>query len=134
MSIPADRLFITVGEAAELLMLDERTVRRGIEAADLPGFKVGATYRIPWERFRSETGIAVECAEVETRRRRKRLTDETLQLVAEVYRDAHNSGEPPTSAVAEHFHKSHSTAARWVQQARERSFLGKANGTRGGEA
>jgi len=68
------------------------------------------------------------------RRTRTRLTDSMLKDVARVYRSAWESGEAPTWAVAKHFHKSHSTAARWVGLARERGYLGKADSTRGGEA
>jgi hypothetical protein len=68
------------------------------------------------------------------RRTRTRVTDSMLQEVAEVYRLAWESGKPPTLAVRKHFHKSQSTAARWVGMARERGYLGKADGTRGGEA
>lgn len=68
-----------------------------------------------------------------TRRRRARITDDVLKGVAEVYRSAWKSSESPTVAVSEHFHISHSSAARRVGQARERGFLGKSDGTRGGE-
>jgi hypothetical protein len=82
-----------------------------------------------------EVGEAIRLAHgMPVRRTRTRVTDSTLQQVAEVYRRAWGAGEPPTLAVANHFYKSHSTAARWVGLARERGYLGKANGTRGGEA
>jgi len=68
------------------------------------------------------------------RRTRTRLTDSMLKDVARVYRSAWEPGEAPTWAVAKHFHKSHSTAGRWVGLARERGYLGKADSTRGGEA
>jgi excisionase family DNA binding protein len=42
-----DHLFTTVPKVAQLLDLDERTVRRGIERGELPGFRVGSTIRIP---------------------------------------------------------------------------------------
>jgi hypothetical protein len=70
---------------------------------------------------------------VPIRRTRARVTDTTLKDVARVYRRAWESGEAPTRAVEKHFYKSHSTAARWVGMARERGFLGKADGRRGGE-
>lgn len=41
-----------------------------------------------------------------------------FEKVALVYREAHQRGDPPRSAVAKHFKVSHSTAARWVSRAR----------------
>ncbi|MGN6763143.1 MAG: hypothetical protein ACTHJI_17660 [Leifsonia sp.] len=66
-------------------------------------------------------------------RRKDKVTDAVLQEVAEVYRSAVDDGANPTQAVAEHFYKSHSTAARWVMRARQSGHLGLANGRRGGE-
>lgn len=45
------RPFITVREAASLLGCDDRTVRRGVEAGDLPGVKIGARLMIPGPRL-----------------------------------------------------------------------------------
>lgn len=45
------RTVITVTEAARLLELDERTVRRGLENGDLPGVRVGRRWVIPVERL-----------------------------------------------------------------------------------
>jgi excisionase family DNA binding protein len=42
-----DRLFTSVPVVAQLLDLDERTVRRGIERGELPGIRVGSRIRIP---------------------------------------------------------------------------------------
>lgn len=42
-----DRTVITVTEAAELLELDSRTVRRGLENGDLTGVRVGQRWVIP---------------------------------------------------------------------------------------
>lgn len=55
--------------------------------------------------------------------KRTRVTTEHLRKVAQVYRDAHAHGRPPTQAVADEFATSHSTAARWVGLARRREFL-----------
>lgn len=43
------RLFATVTEASAILGYDKqgRSVRRAIEAGDIPGVKAGATWRIP---------------------------------------------------------------------------------------
>ncbi len=67
------------------------------------------------------------------KRRRDRVTPEVLRAAADVYRQAWADGGNPTEAVARHFHKSHSTAARWVGQARKLGILGPADGSRGGE-
>src|SRR5215217_5759933 len=42
-----DRIFTTVPVVAQVLDLDERTVRRGIERGELPGIRVGSSIRIP---------------------------------------------------------------------------------------
>jgi excisionase family DNA binding protein len=42
-----NRLFTTVPVVAQLLDLDERTVRRGIERGELPGIRVGSSIRVP---------------------------------------------------------------------------------------
>ncbi len=66
--------------------------------------------------------------------RRRTVTKDLLRQVAEVYRTALAAGDPPTAAVAEHFTRSHSTAARWVGMARTAGELGPAPGRQAGEA
>lgn len=66
-------------------------------------------------------------------RRRKQLTVAHLHDVASVYRQALEQGDPPTIAVAEHFHVAHSTASKWIRKARDQGELGPARGTRAGE-
>ncbi|HET9969828.1 MAG TPA: helix-turn-helix domain-containing protein [Streptosporangiaceae bacterium] len=48
-SAPAipERLFASVPEVAEILGSDPRTVRRALEAGQIPGTKVGAFWKIP---------------------------------------------------------------------------------------
>jgi hypothetical protein len=65
--------------------------------------------------------------------RRRAVTGELLRQVAAVYRKAVTDGEPPTTTVAGHFGVSHSTAARWVGQARKAGALGPAAGPTAGE-
>lgn len=65
--------------------------------------------------------------------RRRVVTPALLREVASTYREALGQGEPPTAAVAQHFSVSHSTAARYVGQARKAGELGHARGTRPGE-
>jgi len=48
-----DRLFISVKEFAGIAGLDERTIRRAIEAGEIPGFRAGAKYLIPTAFVRS---------------------------------------------------------------------------------
>lgn len=55
-------------------------------------------------------------------------TDETLQLVAYVYRYANAIGQPPAKAVEHTFELSRSKTGRWIALARERGFLGPSEG------
>lgn len=67
------------------------------------------------------------------RRKRNRITREHLEKVAEIYRQADADGAPPTRAVQDAFATTHSTAAKWVSQARKEGILGPPPGSRGGE-
>ncbi len=73
------------------------------------------------------------------RRRRRQHGDEHYRKVAEVYREARARGRrDPTNAVYEWATKAkvncaRSTAGRWVMEARERGFLGKARPGAAGE-
>lgn len=58
--------------------------------------------------------------QTETPRRGKRLSDETLRDVANVYRDALRQGSRPIPAIAEAFTISKKTAPKWVMAARGR--------------
>jgi excisionase family DNA binding protein len=51
------RLFAKVPEAAPLLRMDERTVRRACERGEIPGFKVGEQWRIPMSWLRQAAGL-----------------------------------------------------------------------------
>jgi excisionase family DNA binding protein len=42
-----ERLFATVNETAAITRYDPRTVRRAIERGEMPGIKVGVTWRVP---------------------------------------------------------------------------------------
>jgi hypothetical protein len=64
---------------------------------------------------------------------RRRVTDEVLQEVALVYREAYERGEAPTAAVQRRMRRSRSTAGRLVMQARQRGFLGEAKDRIAGE-
>ena len=56
-------------------------------------------------------------------RRGKRLQDDELRQVADVYRSAFELGRPPTAAVQDEFRIAYPTAGRWVMEARRRGFL-----------
>ena len=51
------RLFVTVTELAELMQLDPRTVRRGIEDGSIPSIRVGRSTRIPVPKIRALIGL-----------------------------------------------------------------------------
>jgi len=61
------------------------------------------------------------------------LTDEKLLEVADVYRRAYNSRQPPTKAVMEEWHVERSTASRWIKRARNAGHLGPARPRVAGE-
>jgi hypothetical protein len=60
-------------------------------------------------------------------------TDESLRVVAHVYRIALAVRDDPTSAVASGLKLPRSTAARWVKTARARGFLGPTEERKAGE-
>lgn len=63
-AIPDDRLFATAPETAGVLHLDHRTVLRGLEAGEIPGFKVGRVWRVPtaWLREQATLGGATKAS------------------------------------------------------------------------
>lgn len=44
-------LFLRVADVAELLEVDVRTVRRGVEAGEIPARRIGNVIRIPTQAF-----------------------------------------------------------------------------------
>lgn len=66
-------------------------------------------------------------------KRGQRITDQECEQVATVYRKAVIDGQETGKAVADEFHVVLSTARRRIQIARQRGFLGPANGRRAGE-
>lgn len=52
------RLFANTTEAAAILGYDPRTVRRAVEAGEIPGVKAGVTWRVPvaWLREQARLG------------------------------------------------------------------------------
>lgn len=60
-------------------------------------------------------------------------SDEQLKLVAQLYRDAYKAHVPVQGYIASRVNRPVSSVNRWIRLAREGGFLGKSNGTRGGE-
>lgn len=50
-------LFLRVPRAAELLAMDPRTVRRGIEQGVIPAVRVGGSIRVPMTWIRQAAGL-----------------------------------------------------------------------------
>ena len=65
------------------------------------------------------------------RQAKRRVTDDVLREVAEIYRA--NIDNKPTVAVAEHLDKAHRTATLYVKLAREAGYLGASVRGRAGE-
>ena len=65
-SVPPGRLFATVPEFVKVSGYDQRTVRKGIEAGEIPAIRVGATWRIPvaWIREQARVDGATGGADV----------------------------------------------------------------------
>jgi hypothetical protein len=58
-------------------------------------------------------------------RRRNRITDDLLNEVARVYRQAIVDRRPPKKAIQQAWHVSEATAGRYIMRARERGYLGR---------
>jgi hypothetical protein len=56
------------------------------------------------------------------------LDDDSLRIVARVYRVAYLIGDPPTKQVERLFSLPRSTAGRWIAAARQRGYLGESAG------
>jgi excisionase family DNA binding protein len=56
------RLFATTTETAAILRYDARTVRRAIEAGEIPAVRAGSTWRVPaaWLREQARLGTSAE--------------------------------------------------------------------------
>jgi excisionase family DNA binding protein len=73
-----DRLFLTVPEVACILRTDPRTVRRAIEAGEIPAVRVSNVVRIPTQAFRARCQLEPDATE--------ECVEAGLQLVPEVER------------------------------------------------
>jgi excisionase family DNA binding protein len=56
------RIFCTVPEAAELLEVDPRTLRRAIDAGEFPAVKISGSVRIPVAKLLALAGVDPEPA------------------------------------------------------------------------
>lgn len=61
-SIPPGRLFLSVPETSVILDLDRqgRTVRRAIEAGEIPAIRVGPQWRIPVAWIRAQVHLGAD--------------------------------------------------------------------------
>jgi hypothetical protein len=98
--------------------LPERMRQHGVDPAD-------------WVTGPTPEQAHVAIRDMRQAKRRRVLTDEVLEVVAEVYRA--NVDRNPTQAVREHFGCGQSTASLYVKLARDRGFLGAALKGRAGE-
>jgi len=53
----AGKLFADVPETAQILRYDQRTVRRAIEAGEIPAMRAGGRWRIPTAWIREQAGL-----------------------------------------------------------------------------
>lgn len=51
------KLFATTTECAAVLSYDARTLRKAIEAEEIPAIRAGSTYRIPTAWIRAQVGL-----------------------------------------------------------------------------
>ncbi|HEY5360300.1 MAG TPA: helix-turn-helix domain-containing protein [Streptosporangiaceae bacterium] len=51
------KLFADVPETAEILRYDQRTVRRAIEAGEIPAVRAGGRWRVPTTWLRQQAGL-----------------------------------------------------------------------------
>jgi hypothetical protein len=109
--------FIAAFEFGDKLTADQRSSDEGLRAA---------------RQVRDVVRSVVE--PIARPQRRRLVTPELLAEVADVYRTALAAGQAPTQAVERHFTTTHSTAARWVREARKAGVLGQSQGPKAGEA
>jgi excisionase family DNA binding protein len=53
----ASQLFLSAPEAAALYRVDRRTLYRALENGEIPGIKVGVTWKIPTAWLRKQAGM-----------------------------------------------------------------------------
>jgi excisionase family DNA binding protein len=58
-----NKLFATTTEASAILRYDARTLRKAIEAGEIPAVRAGTTYRIPTSWLRERAGMGADGSE-----------------------------------------------------------------------
>jgi hypothetical protein len=77
--------------------------------------------------------VSASAARATVSRRGKRITDELLASVRDIYRQAMAERKPPKKTVATALYVSESTAGRYIQRAREKGLLGTTRPGKKGE-
>jgi hypothetical protein len=99
-----------------------------------PGFAGHAEMEGWYVPFTDEQAASVrEMVEASRPKKGRTLTNDDLQVVADVYRTAWRQGADPRRAVAEQFHLSDSGAAKRIRAARDAGLLGQARPGKAGE-
>lgn len=57
-TLPPEPLYVSVSEAARLLVCHPVTVRRAISSGDLPAIRVGRNWRIPFKAISPDAALA----------------------------------------------------------------------------
>jgi excisionase family DNA binding protein len=81
------RMFLNVTEAAQLLQVDPRTLRRSIDAGECPHVRVSGVVRVPVPAFLQWAGIDLENSEAAGTNRGYRFTTDHQNQVSEVIGD-----------------------------------------------
>jgi excisionase family DNA binding protein len=55
--LPADRLFATAPETAQVFRSDERTIRAACERGEIPAVRIGQQWRIPMSWLKQAAGM-----------------------------------------------------------------------------
>jgi hypothetical protein len=111
-------------------LLEEATLMASRPTNEVPRRFRG--WESPEQVRRERSAVAMQHRKRPNGHRRRRLTEEHLAEVADVYRQHVPTGKP-SKAVAEFFHYSPSSARRVIREARLRGILGKAWPGRAGE-
>lgn len=127
------RSYRELDKQLKVLDVDKLLVRATVVAARMfAQDRLGDVYEAPeaWRRAREMEQMAEGVVQI---RRRRSITREYLEQVAEIYRRGVASGAP-TRAVEKELYTSRSNAGRLVLLARKEGLLGHADSTRPGES
>ncbi|RCW38485.1 hypothetical protein DFQ14_12228 [Halopolyspora algeriensis] len=107
------------GEALRSIVVAQ-FVRRSVRAS--------INEQLPFDEPEARVANGILRTEDRDRMKEAGPVTETLRAVSQIYRFALAAGDAPTKAVQEVFEVPRYTADRWVAKAREREFLGPAEG------